>query len=408
MDKKSKHTQQEPVQNAGTYQTGFTPPEPQQKYTGLIAVLLVVIIFLGGIASGMGLLNIRLLQALSAQNQQAMNPGIHTVPQPSSTQSQLPETELPLPELPDRRDVQLILRDLTSLQGKTAQQISQENARGMVKVLTKHHRAAYAGTGLVISSQGYILTNAHMVETASRIYVITHDGECHRARLVGLDLLTDIAVLYVNAEGLEAVEFGNSAHLSPEDPIFSDISMEGLVPGSLINLDLKVQVGSYSVPLLNTNVSGNSGPLFNDQGQVIGLNVGAVCDFFDLYVQNNNGISVPSATVKEVVDQLMARGFVAGRPSLGIRTAALDEVYQNYLKLPGGLELLEVSEFARQQGLQQGDILLNLEGRRMENNHDLMHVLLENNIGQTLTAEIFRNGETVTLSLTILDCAAGV
>ncbi len=101
----------------------------------------------------------------------------------------------------------------------------------------------------------------------------------------------------------------------------------------------------------------------------------------------------------------MQKGFVAGRPTLGLETVAISKLYQQYWDLPGGLRLLSVSRKAAEQGLEKDDILLGLGGQRLQSNEDLYRILFSHTIGDTLTAVVFRDGESITLPLTIFDTA---
>ncbi len=409
-----KKNHQTPELNNSTYQTGFT--DRPKKSSGIIAVLLGLTIFLSGLASGLGILNVRLLQQLMEQPEETVPMDIYTSPSANTAPTDaLQNDDSPAPEIPAERNVQLQLQTHSSRfesgSSLPAQQIYSRNAAGLVTVYCDSPGSSLSGMGVVISSQGYILTAARTVEAASRIYVTLPDGTDCRAALVGTDALTDLAVLYIERQNLTAVGFCDASELLDGDPIAAAAVLPDRDPAVLTvgfaGERISVALGSRSLELVQTTAGSYDGPVFNGCGQVIGMNSGHVSDFFDLYIQSDIGYMLPSTTVKEVVEQIIAFGFVPGRPSLGICTETISKLYQQYWDgLPGGLRLLSVNEQAQAQGLREGDILLALNGRRLTENADLHKLLLSSQMGQTLTAVVYRDGESMTLSLTIFDLAA--
>ncbi len=397
------------LNTSDTYQTGV-PEQPGKKSSVLIAVLLALTIFLGGLASMLGLLNIRLLQQLR-QADSTLPVDVYTNGSATEPGEQALESDEPEPTAPLETSASLSLslppsRSENQSKALTPAEIYDANENALVTVQATVEHTTSTGLGVVIHENGYILVNAHIVDAASRIYVQLADEAVYRATLVGSDILTDLAVLYIQAEGLDVAEFGNSAYLQEDDFIASaEAPAQEPVPGVITNAQRTATMTNYSLELIKTSISSCDGPLFNRYGQVIGLSSSRVPDIFGLHTKQGVGYAVPSATIQQIVDQLMQQGFVTGRPTLGIQTAAISKVYQQYWDLPGGLRLLKVSTAAAMQGLEEDDILLGLGGRRLQSNEDLYRILLSHSIGSTLTAVVFRDGESITLPLTLYDTA---
>ncbi len=414
----SKHHYEPLEQNDNTYQTGFTP-QPKRS-SGLIAVLLVLTIFLGGLASMLGLLNIRLLEQLMQQQNEATIPmDISTTPSTptaSSGGTSIENDASPAPQVPSQRQARLYLRSKPSQYDVPAsadafQNVYDRSRTSLVQIHCSTQHSLTQGVGMVISSEGYILTNAHVLETASRIYVELASGQIYRAALVGADMLTDLAVLYISAPDLVPVEFGYSDALVEEDTIgalgvLPAGNFSGISQGSVTVSQYPVSLGKYDITMIQTTLGSCGGPVFNLYGQVVAMNSSLVPTYFDLYIQPDTGFAVPSTLMKTVVDQLLAQGYVSGRPTLGITTEPISKVYQQFMDLPGGLRIKSVSVQAQAQGLQEGDILLAIDGQRLTENADLHKLLFSASIGQGVTAVILRGENSLTIGLTILDTAA--
>ncbi len=389
--------------NTGTYRTGY--PHRERRSSGLIAFLLALTIFLGGLASALGLLNIRLL--LKLMEDPDANLPVDVLPQTTAPISNdLDSLDLPLPQVPRQEGQELQLQDLhRGDKHLSTASILSSNRHSLVRI----HSGDQVGVGVVITSDGFILTNAHLLHQQTRYYVTTSDGTPYRAALVGYDVLTDLAVLYIQGAQLQPAAFGHAGQLLEDQAMASVFDCDpelSLLSGTISQARRSVGKGDYRLQLVQTTIGSCDGPMFNSAGQVIGMNSSQVSSFFDLYIQSGRGYAVPSTTLKEVVDQILAYGRVAGRPTLGIRTQEISQVYQQYWNLPGGLQLLEVVPAAQEQGLRQGDILLALNGQRLTSNEDLYKILFTCRIGEPITAVLFRDGQTITQQLTILDTGA--
>ncbi len=397
------HSQQE-QQNTSTYQTGVT--QSPKRSSGILAFLLVLTIFLGGLASGLGILNIRLLLQLNEQNRPSSPVNVDTGATGSSTTGVLPVGDSAVPSLPEDRKLELSLASVAGRPVLDSQGAYDKNIASSVEVLSSSMHRITSSSGIVLSADGYILTNAHAVTAAQRIYVQLSDGQQYRAALVGTDPLTDLAVLYIEAEGLIPAELGDPAHLQHFSSIHSSHSLREerslpLTGGTVTDPDYTVTLGTNSVRFIQMDVGSVSGPVYNIYGQLVGLHVGGMRKLYDLRVDTGIGYAVPTDTILTVARQLVEQGYVSGRPTLGIRTVPVSGAYQNQLELPGGLWIISSTGT-----LQTGDILLALSGNSTTDEEALYRILFAEGIGTKLTALVYRNGQTISLTVEITDTAA--
>ena len=174
---------------------------------------------------------------------------------------------------------------------------------------------------------------------------------------------------------------------------------------SAINRD--VELNGRTMTLIQTNAalnSGNSGgPLLNCYGQVIGINTMKIGTFTDNAGVEGLGFAIPSAQVKEIVDQIVDQGYVSGRPTLGISGEALSTFYQHYYRIPAGLLITEVNEGsdADSKGIQEGDIILYVGDDRITSMDELKSALYDCEVGQSVDLILYRRGQQYRVSLTL-------
>ena len=407
-----------------SYETGST--RPPKNRGGIVAVLLIAVIFLGGITSALGLLNIRMFRQLQSDGNSGNSMSFFENTQ--SDASIPPETlSSDAPELPTDRDVTVTLSptpdgvaNIPQEGGLSYQQIYTKAIDSVVSITCQYSTGTSSGTGVVISEDGYIVTNCHVVEGAQRIRVRFTDERVLDACIVGADGVSDLAVLYVRANDLSPAEFGDSRQLQVGDAVaaigdplgaeFRGTMTDGIV--SAINRN--VVTGGRTMTLIQTNAalnSGNSGgPLLNCYGQVIGINTMKIRAFVDDAGVEGLGFAIPSATVKEVVEQLITQGYVSGRPSLGITGSTVSTWEQRYYNLPAGVLVSEVDPegCAADSGIVSGDIILYLDTARVEGSDDLTTALYAYEAGDTVTLTLYsyRTNQQFRVTLT-LDEATG-
>ncbi|MEJ2685596.1 MAG: DegQ family serine endoprotease [Gammaproteobacteria bacterium] len=264
------------------------------------------------------------------------------------------------------------------------------------------------GSGFIISSDGYILTNAHVVNHADHIVVGLHDRRELTAKLVGMDKLSDIALLKIKATGLHTVKIGNSDKLQVGQWVlaigspfgFNHSATQGIVSALHRNLPKDTYV-----PFIQTDVAvnpGNSGgPLFNTAGEVVGINS-------EIYTNTGGyeGLSfaIPINVAMNVAKQLKAHGHVT-RGWLGVLiqpvTQKLAEAFG--MKQPGGALVAQVEPDspAHKAGLQAGDIIDSFDHHPISDSAQLPPLVANTPIGKTVPLGIIRNGESKTLHVTI-------
>lgn len=396
--RKSETTEFFPERDAGTYQTGST--QPPKSHRGLIAVLMMVIIFLGGVTSVLGWTNVHLLMKL-AENQHADDHASLSVETGSPSQNVVTEEELQEPCVPQQPQLELALAepDENSAAADPQELSVDDNALVSIRCVDTDSVITELA-GVVISQDGYILTNAHPLTGASRIYVLLADGSRYRAALVGLDAFTDLAVLYIDARDLTAVEFATSSALDTGDFVAAFSGDDTVSRGSIRQNNSVCSIGSEALNLMYTDIHQARGPMFNADGQIVGFGSAFLEGCFAC---DKEGIAVSSVTIKDTVEQLLQSGCVPGRPCLGVKLEEVQTLYQRYWQLPCGLRVtgVEAGSQAELEGLQTGDIITHLNGCEISDWESLYGALWNLRPGQQVTLTVFRDGSTEEITVTI-------
>ncbi len=396
------------------YETGST--KPPKSRGGLVAVLLIAVIFLGGIVSILGILNIKMFYQL--RQEQPYEDGMNffapaTVETQDATQEQTQSfTEnqshpgdgvLDLNEAPQGTE------NTAQEGGLSYQQIYEKNIPSAVSISCD----TGTGSGVVLTANGYIVTNYHVIQEASTITVQLTDGRRLEASVVGADGASDLAVLYVNAQDLTPADFGDSSTLRVGDAVAAigdplGLELRGTMTDGIVSaINRDVSVNGKTMTLIQTNAalnSGNSGgALINCYGQVIGINTMKIGAFSDSAGVEGLGFAIPSTTVKEVVDQLIAQGYVSGRPSLGMTVQTLSYLDQQWYRLPAGVLVTAVEEkgAAQAAGLQIGDVLMRVDGQSVTDAETLESLLYSHEAGDTLEIILYRSGKQYKTELTL-------
>ena len=396
-----------------TYRIGST--NPPKSHRGLIAVLLVIVIFLAGIVSFLGILNVRLFSALRSQNESTVplslqqgnapcDPCDPSIPNPTMSKDAV---DIEIVQTPDSTD------HIPENGGISLQEIYARNIDSVVSISCSSNTRSSSGTGVVIDSNGYIVTNCHVVKDAHSIQIRLNDDRNFSASIVGTDPVSDLAVLYVDAQDLTPATFGNSEDLrvgdavcAIGDPLGADLRgtmTNGIV--SAINRDITTQ--GRTMTLIQTNAalnSGNSGgPLIDCFGHVIGINTMKIGDTMNAAGVEGLGFAIPSTTVVEIITQLIQQGYVSGRSHLGFSGEPISALYQYYYRLPSGMYIRSVEQDsnAEAQGLEVGDILVSLDGKTVTSDEELAAFLYGYSVGDQINAVIYRNKTKVTIKLTV-------
>ena len=394
------------------YQTGST--RPKKSKSGLIAVLLAAVILLGGIVTILGFMNIRLFRKLEDSPEQKdpfvqFSPDNTTETQESQPQQYAPtgSTQIQIESTPES------VPNIPQGGGLSLQEIYKKAIDAVVSISCSASGGNSTGTGVVISADGYLITNYHVVEGAREISVLTTDQRTLSATLVGFDALSDLAVLQVQATDLKAADFGDSAALQVGDSVVAigdplGAELRGTMTNGIVSaINRDVSTGGRTMTLIQTNAalnSGNSGgPLLNCYGQVVGINTMKIGDYMSSAGVEGLGFAIPSTTVKEVVDQLLSQGYVSGRPNLGFTGQTITSFDRLYYRYPQGVYITEVdsNSSAAQKGISPGDILTHIGNTRISDTEALEMQLFAYNAGDTVSVIIYRGGRNYTLQITL-------
>ena len=260
-----------------------------------------------------------------------------------------------------------------------------------------------SGSGVVLTEDGYIITNAHVVAGAKAVGVLFHDNRRLSASLVGFDAAEDLAVLKVEAEGLIPARFGDSNTLRIGEPVAALGDSLGyrstFTDGIVSALDRQVEVDDTTMVLIQTSAAinfGNSGgPLLNQYGQVMGINT------IKIVTEDGSaeglGFAIPSQRVKYVADRLIpGEEIKAGMFGFTVNTKALEG---------GGLELrsVEKTSDAWAKGLRKGDVILAANGQPVTGLETLTRLKLSLGAGDTVTLLCLRDGETFTVDVELIE-----
>ncbi len=265
------------------------------------------------------------------------------------------------------------------------------------------------GSGIIISADGYIVTNYHVIEGANNIIVTLDNGiEC-TAYFIGCDAYSDLAVLRIQQEGLTAAEFGDSDAVRVGEIAIAIGNPTGQLQGTATSgiisaLNRNVEINNTVMNLIQTDAainSGNSGgPLLNQYGQVVGITSAKV----SLTGYEGLGFAIPANTAKPIIEALVRQGYVGGRPLLGVQVSELSKMAANFYRVPQGLYVNSVDEHsgAAAQGLKSGDIITKIDGTSVTNLDIGVSLRNEYKAGDAITVTIYRIGYgegTITFNL---------
>jgi len=272
-----------------------------------------------------------------------------------------------------------------------------------------------AGSGFVLTQDGYVVTNNHVVSDADEGTVIVrlYSGEEYTADIVGTDSMNDVALLKIETEGLQTVTVGNSDEIEVGEIVEAIGNPLGeltftMTAGYISALDREINADGTPINMLQTDAainSGNSGgPLFDMNGNVIGITTAKVSGETESGVTIEGiGFAIPINDVMRVVYDLQQYGRVRGRAYLGVTLQDLDSTVAATYNLPAGPQIVTVTEgsCAEKAGLQPRDIILEFAGREIGSYTDVVSALSKQQAGDTVTMRIYRAGAELEVTLTL-------
>ncbi|MEG2377511.1 MAG: trypsin-like peptidase domain-containing protein, partial [Clostridia bacterium] len=268
-----------------------------------------------------------------------------------------------------------------------------------------------AGSGVIISADGYIATNNHVVANANKVTVRTRDGKEYKAKIIGTDERTDLAVIKIEAKGLNAAQYGTSKDIIVGQPVVAIGNPLGELGGTVTDgiisaLDREVEVEEQKMTLLQTSAAvnpGNSGGgLFDGDGKLIGI-VNAKSSGSGV---EGLGFAIPIDTARGVIEQITKNGYVTGRVDIGMNFMDVDEqaAYMYRLSEPG-VYIKEIvrGSYAEQAGLMPGDRVITVDGKKIESSDEVENIITAHKVGDKVDFRVERGAKQKTVSLTLAE-----
>ena len=381
------------------YQNGAVPPQPPKKHKrhgravviGLCSVAAACLLFAGGALIG---------HLVYTGDGNVVSASAETGDTPTVQLNSTPDLD------PDNYD---------TVNGLAGEEIYKKVSPSIVSVISTMANGTGSGSGVIMSSDGYIITNNHVVEGAQSVTVQLSDGKQYEATIVGTDEQTDLAVIKVEPEEeLTAAEFGNSDELQPGEYAYAIGSPGGvqfantITGGRISAINRDVTINDRVMTLIQTDASinpGNSGgALINKYGQVVGITSAKLSSsaFGEASIEGM-GFAIPINTAKEVVDELIANGYVAGRPSIGITGQNVESADGSI----AGVQVYSIDSRAKaaSEGLQVGDVITAVNGTPTPTMDDVNEIKEDMKAGDKITLTVYRlsTGKTLNLTVTLTD-----
>lgn len=436
--------------NNYTYEANYTPTEPEKpknnggKKAGKIFALILAVVLIGG-ASGFG--GALLANSMSSDNISATE----VENEETETEKETISTVTAAPQNSSNEDATLgNLLNVTPANGVLTTEQIIHNATPSVVLITSEFEDAQGsgtGTGIVLSADGYIITNCHVIETsyqtyqstgdmnpfenpfsffgggyeavtqtaqADKVTVTMSDGAEHEAEIIGSDENTDLALLKIDVEGLIPAVLGSSDDLTLGEtavtlgyPLGLGLSAsEGIVSGLEKELTTELSSGgTTTMILIQTDASinpGNSGgPLLNERGEVIGITSSKIADS---YVEGI-GFAIPITDAMPILEDLMNKGYVS-TPKIGITGTDITAAVKRYYNLPVDAGVLVVSVEAGScadiAGIAEGDVIVAADGKEISDMNGLVAAKNKHKPGETMTVTLARSDGNIDIEM-ILD-----
>lgn len=393
----TQYTQPQYTQPTNPYSYNTTLPKKQKKEKnslskGFVAVMLIVCILVSSLVGFGGAM--------------------------LYTKSKAADTEVSTNGAMVINKVEIDEQTASELSDKSTSQITEEVADSVVEITTEvmstnsfygQYISQGAGSGVIISTDGYIVTNNHVIDGASSITVTLRDESTYSAQLIGKDSVIDVALLKIDATDLKAANFGDSDTLKVGDKAVAIGNPLGQLGGTVTDgiisaLDRDVVIDDETMNLLQTDTAinpGNSGGgLFNGQGALVGIVV-AKSSGEEI---EGLGFAIPINDVVDIIDDLKEYGYVRGRVSVGMELIDLtNSMYSMYYygNTKGGCYVYSITydSSAYNAGIQQGDRIVSVDGQEVTSTADVEAILDDKSVGDVVEFEIERSGRTATVDV---------
>lgn len=265
------------------------------------------------------------------------------------------------------------------------------------------------GSGVIATSDGYIITNAHVVDGASSLQVSLADGTTYDAKVIGSDEISDLALIKIDASNLEAAEFGVSGNLRVGDRVMAvgnpggSVLQSSVTFGFVSALDRPVTTDlDYEMTCIQTDTAinpGNSGgALINAQGQVVGITSSKIVSTS----YEGLGFAIPIDTALPIINDLRENGYVSNRAMLGITGQFLDPMTARYYGMATGYYVASVNNpSAKEAGLRKNDVIIKIDDTEIVSTNTLASFLAKKAPGDSATLTVDRDGDEVTMEITL-------
>lgn len=298
----------------------------------------------------------------------------------------------------------LSVADVASVAADSVVEITTESVQ--TNSMFGNYISSGAGSGVIISKDGYIVTNNHVIDGATKITVTLRDGTSYNATLVGTDSQTDIAVVKIDANDLTPAVFGDSDKLTVGEDAIVIGNPLGQLGGTVTNgiisaLDREITIDGETMTLLQTNAAinpGNSGGgLFNAAGELVGI-VNAKSSGSDI---EGLGFAIPINTAQPVIEQLISNGYVTGRPSMGVSLININDAQTAMSYRVQELGVYVVRTNVPNSPFVTGDRIVSIDGEQVNEYADVKSIVQSHKVGDTLSVVISRGGSEQTVEVTL-------
>ncbi len=333
----------------------------------------------------------------------------------------------------DRGELPTVIQLATPTDAMQIPDIVKKVSPSVVGISCMTNSGTVTGTGIIMSEDGYIITNAHVVDGAQAISVVlpnnytektkeddsskktdallkdSDDQKAIEAELIGKDVQTDIAVIKINQKGLSAAEFGTSAEVQVGEvsivignPLGLNLA-NSVTAGIISATDRTLTIEDRTMNLIQTDASINSGnsggPLINAYGQVIGITSAKVASTYG----EGLGFAIPIDEAIPIIKDLMENGYVTGRPTLGISGLNITEIYSEYYGVPRGfiVKSVEPGSAAENAGIKTEDIIVGIEGNLIESIEEFNQIKEKYKAGDKITVSLYRNEKIVDVDVVL-------
>ncbi len=405
-----------PAASANNAYQRYQPPTepPREKKRGgagrafVKAVVLILICALAGGGAAYGVVQYRINNGDFGTVNEVVLGSEQSATSPSATPAETTASSEPS-NLPTAGQT-LLAEDVYTL--ATAQVVGVNSEGVSTNVFGQRSQGAVSGSGFIISSDGYIITNYHVISYAVEqnfsLTVMLHDGQSYPAVVIGYEEENDVAVIKINADGLNAVAIGDNNNMQVGDTIYAVGNPLGeldytMTSGIVSALDRVIQVdAATSINMFQIDAavnSGNSGgPVYNEQGQVIGI----VSAKYASTGVEGIGFAIPINDAYNLVEQIIENGYVTGKPSMGIEVSNWNQSYAQYYETKEGalVESVTSGSAAEKAGMQVGDIIVKIGDSDVSSLTDLKEAIKDFRAGDTTQIVVERDKQDVTLTIT--------